>query len=292
MSVLFESSPLTFKWRYLSVVALVFLSFQGASARRVKTPPDATLDAASVDEKKLASMIALQSLIQDGNTNKADRASAVEDAHDDGANNIHGLSSVVEKEPDTVKTDMPASTSIASSKEAHSSDEDLGHWWDKSVNALKKSSFVALEEHIMLGDRASFFLISVGVVMVLLFFVFCCGWLFMFNAESRERRKHYHNGSLIYEWDQSWLDANIYIKPPDGLKKPDFDIKIQARSLKVGLKGKAPFLRDHLYDGVNSETSSWSLKGGELQIRLVKAQRKEWPVVCLHQKRTSTSATS
>lgn len=293
-------SMLRLQRRCLLVVTLATLCFQVAPASRIKTPPRQDDMDMPLDEKKLASMIALSANMRDATADssmrdpadpEAGHVAAAEKVGDDKVQDPLGLSSKV---PSAV-LDAPKVASTPSSKDVRGASQnagDLGHWWDKGVHALKKSSFAALEQHTktMLTER-SVSLLYVAGFMSVLFIGVCCCWFTMFSVrDPRERKQHYHNGCVIYEWDQDIKEATIYIKPPGGLKKPDFDIKIQAHTIKVGLKGKAPFLRDQLYDEVNNESSTWSLRKGELQIRLVKARKVDWPVVCLHQKRASTSS--
>jgi hypothetical protein len=46
-------------------------------------------------------------------------------------------------------------------------------------------------------------------------------------------------GRLVYEWDQSLDEVNIYIDPPPGLTASQFDIDIKSDHLMVGIKGNA-----------------------------------------------------
>lgn len=108
------------------------------------------------------------------------------------------------------------------------------------------------------------------------------------SEKPQERKQHYHNGKVIYEWDQTSREVCVYIKPPPGLKRSDFEIKVDSSTIKVGRKGKLPFLKDQLYGVVDKTSSSWSLRSsGELQIRMVKVTKGDWPVVCLHQRKTT-----
>ena len=44
-------------------------------------------------------------------------------------------------------------------------------------------------------------------------------------------------GRLVYEWDQSLDEVNLYIDPPPGLSASQFDIEIKSDHLMVGIKG-------------------------------------------------------
>lgn len=53
---------------------------------------------------------------------------------------------------------------------------------------------------------------------------------------------HVPIGQLIYEWDQTLEEVNVYISPPPGVKANDIDCQITTSSVRVGLKGNPPFL--------------------------------------------------
>lgn len=116
--------------------------------------------------------------------------------------------------------------------------------------------------------------------------VYLCGCCLMQNpswSRKKGRMQYVHNDRVVYEWEQTSKVAAIYIRPPAGITKNELDIKIAARCLRVGRKGKPAFIREETYDLVNEEMSSWSLRSnGELQIFLQKAQKAEWPAVLLH----------
>lgn len=70
-----------------------------------------------------------------------------------------------------------------------------------------------------------------------------------------ERHKYMYQDRLIYEWEQSLDEVNIYIKlPPNvlkknqkqlesqGLKLQKINVKIQKNSLSVGIVGLPPYL--------------------------------------------------
>lgn len=131
-------------------------------------------------------------------------------------------------------------------------------------------------------------------MFALLAFISCicpsCGQRLHHYYPMRKTRFQYtHNGRPVYEWDQTLEDATIYIRPPEGLTKRDLEIKIAARHLRVGRKGKPAFLLEETYDIVNKDRSTWSLRNGELQIHLKKARKVEWPAVLLHKQKSTSS---
>lgn len=101
-------------------------------------------------------------------------------------------------------------------------------------------------------------------------------------SNSATRHKCFHEGRVVYEWDQTLKDITVYLRPPQGQLANDLDIKVSSRHLRIGLKGRRCFLSEETYDVVNAEMSSWLLKrNGELQIFLRKVRRSKWPTVFL-----------
>jgi hypothetical protein len=56
------------------------------------------------------------------------------------------------------------------------------------------------------------------------------------------RHRFVHDGNLIYEWEQSIDEVNIYIKPPPDLPKAKLNIQISHSHLIVGIKDLNPFI--------------------------------------------------
>ncbi|KAM3142234.1 NudC domain-containing protein 2 [Paramecium bursaria] len=96
---------------------------------------------------------------------------------------------------------------------------------------------------------------------------------------------------LIYEWEQTLDDINIYIQPPkeclkryeDQVRKllkpgeqlPKIDVTISSDRLKVGIKGNPPFLDNLLTKLCDSDDSYWLIEDEELHIILQKAFKGE-----------------
>ena len=57
-----------------------------------------------------------------------------------------------------------------------------------------------------------------------------------------ERHKFTHNGRVIYEWDQTLTEVNIYVPVPAGVRAKDLAVDIQSTHLKIGIKGNPPYL--------------------------------------------------
>lgn len=150
-------------------------------------------------------------------------------------------------------------------------------------------------------------ILMISGISVFLIAVLCCSCCvmdrFMGGGRSRKhthfeedlcpRITHLHDKKPIYEWDQNSTVANIYMKPPPNVEKKDLEIKISSKKLKVGRKGKPPFLQEDLYAPICEEESSWRLRSnGELKINLRKAVKGEWPKVLNHRSDTDEMKTS
>jgi len=73
----------------------------------------------------------------------------------------------------------------------------------------------------------------------------------------------------------------MYIELPSGVDKNNLDIRISPRHIRVGRKGKQPFIKEQLYLMVDEENSSWKVVKNELQICLMKSDLEEWHCVLL-----------
>lgn len=78
------------------------------------------------------------------------------------------------------------------------------------------------------------------------------------KAKADKRQQFIHKGQLVYEWDQTIDDVNIYIRPPpfllpknrsayqaqlpQGQQLPKLEVKITASRLQVGMTGNPPYL--------------------------------------------------
>lgn len=94
---------------------------------------------------------------------------------------------------------------------------------------------------------------------------------------STTRRKPFaHEGRTIYEWEQSLevltvsiisrffskhcQEIIVYIDIPDErLRARDFDIKISAQHVTVGIRGNPPYLDADLDNAVDANRSIWML---------------------------------
>ncbi|KOO22944.1 nudc domain-containing protein 2 [Chrysochromulina tobinii] len=57
-----------------------------------------------------------------------------------------------------------------------------------------------------------------------------------------KRLSYEHQGRKIYEWEQTLEEIHVFIEVPPGVKAKMLDIKIDAKRLRVGLRGNPPFI--------------------------------------------------
>ncbi|EQC37589.1 hypothetical protein SDRG_05185 [Saprolegnia diclina VS20] len=88
------------------------------------------------------------------------------------------------------------------------------------------------------------------------------------------RRAFKHQGQVIYEWEQSLEEVNIFIKPPPGVTASHLLCTIAPSHVMLGIKGNAERYLDHeLTSQVVVAESYWMLDGGELNINLQKMKK-------------------
>lgn len=87
-----------------------------------------------------------------------------------------------------------------------------------------------------------------------------------------ERHKYWHGGRVIYEWDQSISDVNIYLKVPPGVRGKDLQVDINPRHLAVGIRGNPPYLDRDLGGAIKPSESYWTLEDSCLHLELTKAE--------------------
>ena len=91
------------------------------------------------------------------------------------------------------------------------------------------------------------------------------------------RRAFSHQGRVIYEWDQTVEEVNVYIKVPPGARARDLDVKITSKALRVGIVNTPPYLEHDFEHGIKADDSVWTLDDGELHFSLAKTIRgKAW----------------
>ena len=57
-----------------------------------------------------------------------------------------------------------------------------------------------------------------------------------------ERHAYVHQGSTVYEWDQTLSDVNIYVQLPNGVSARQLYVDITSTHIKIGIQPNPPYL--------------------------------------------------
>lgn len=95
------------------------------------------------------------------------------------------------------------------------------------------------------------------------------------KGSEKGRYEFRHNGQLIYEWEQTLDDVNIYIRPPAGVTTDMIDCAITPSRIRLGLTGNPPFLDEQTFGPVIEQESYWTFVDGEIAILLQKMRKGE-----------------
>ncbi|VWU52159.1 CS domain protein, putative [Hepatocystis sp. ex Piliocolobus tephrosceles] len=91
-----------------------------------------------------------------------------------------------------------------------------------------------------------------------------------------KRHKYVNNGVVIYEWEQSIDEINIYINMNSKtIEKNDLDIEIKSKRVRIGLKNMKSFLEGELFSIIDESCSYWFIEDGVLHILLTKVKKAE-----------------
>ena len=97
------------------------------------------------------------------------------------------------------------------------------------------------------------------------------------------RLKFEHDGRVIYEWEQTLDEVNIYIQAPPNISSNLLNIKISHNHLIIGIKNNdTSFIDEDTFSTVKVNESTWTLSDGEICINLQKMRRGEaWETALL-----------
>jgi len=98
------------------------------------------------------------------------------------------------------------------------------------------------------------------------------------------RKRFVHGGAEVYQWEQSLDEVLVFFRPPPAVRAADLAVRIEARRVRLGLRGVArPFLDEALGGACVVGESLWTFEppprgappgaGGELTLTLTKAAR-------------------
>lgn len=86
------------------------------------------------------------------------------------------------------------------------------------------------------------------------------------------RHQFVHEGRVIYEWDQTFSEVNIYIEVPPGVTSKSLSCTITSSHISIGLRGNPPYMDHDLAASVKVSESFWTLEDSTLHISLTKSQ--------------------
>lgn len=113
------------------------------------------------------------------------------------------------------------------------------------------------------------------------------------DVRREDRKRCIRFGQVVYCWTQTSTMIAIYIETPPDISREDLEIKMSAKRVEVGRKGKLPFMHEETYDAIDKDASSWRLSSsGELQLVLQKMRHDEedWPSPFLDRARDCAEA--
>lgn len=111
------------------------------------------------------------------------------------------------------------------------------------------------------------------------------------SDDAKGRKCFKHQGTVIYEWEESLDSILVFIQPPplpENIKiKAVIQIKFNPKSLSVGIKGNPPYLAHQTAGIVDCDESLWYLNDSEkdknkrqIVIEIQKAQKgMQWGCV-------------
>jgi hypothetical protein len=169
------------------------------------------------------------------------------------------------------------SASIESMRRNTSVEDLIGKWVPADVASFPN----VVLRHFDIAEHG--IAIALGFFCVLAFAatLFRCTRGRLAKAKQTNRKEYKYKGRVIYEWEQFETYIMMYIELPKGMDKNDLDIRISPRHMRVGRKGKHPFIKEELYLPVDDESSSWKANKCELEICLIKEEPEEWQSVLL-----------
>ena len=57
-----------------------------------------------------------------------------------------------------------------------------------------------------------------------------------------KRHQYTYQGRVVYEWNQTLEEVNLFVVVPPGVKASQLSVSITASKLEIGLKGNPPYL--------------------------------------------------
>jgi len=95
------------------------------------------------------------------------------------------------------------------------------------------------------------------------------------KGTEKGRYQFKHEGRVIYEWEQSLDDVNIYVTPPAGVVPDMIDCRLTPNHLTLGIRGNPPFLDEPTGGPIIQKESYFYMSDGELVIYMSKMRKGE-----------------
>jgi hypothetical protein len=57
-----------------------------------------------------------------------------------------------------------------------------------------------------------------------------------------ERHKFLHDGRVIYEWNQTLHELNLFVQGPPGVRAKQVEVTITSSHLSIGIVGSPPYM--------------------------------------------------
>ena len=89
-----------------------------------------------------------------------------------------------------------------------------------------------------------------------------------------ERHAFRHEGRVVYEWDQTLEEVNMYVEVPPGVTAKVLAVRIDTDEVAIGIRGNPPYLEHRLTERVKTEECYWTLEDGELHLQLGQRRRR------------------
>lgn len=149
------------------------------------------------------------------------------------------------------------------------------------MSSLLESTYGILQDSRQFPKR--FWVLAITVSFLSLIVCFCAflGKSMLDGSKSKGRSRYMVKGRIVYEWEQTSTTVTLYTKPPEGVQKASLEVAIFPRHIKIGRRGKPPWMKEELFGVVDFAQSTWEIsEDGELVVCMYKGETEVlWPCV-------------
>mmetsp|Transcript_4570 Transcript_4570/g.11355 ORF Transcript_4570/g.11355 Transcript_4570/m.11355 type:complete len:185 (-) Transcript_4570:1349-1903(-) len=112
------------------------------------------------------------------------------------------------------------------------------------------------------------------------------------NCAPASRHQYTHAGRVVYEWDQTLSEVNIYCEVPPGVRASMIYCEVLRNHVKFGIRPNPPYLDLDLFGAVRVDESMWTLEDSCLHIFLEKVNKGQtWQAAFIGHEINPASAT-